>query len=121
MSAATEKPMITRGLQTLVVAASLAALGASLPVEAQNAPRELVVVMDSMNFGRLPTDAKVGDVIVWDNRDTVQHTATARDGSFDVRLQPGQKGRTTLRKAGNLAILCTYHPMMRATLKVAAR
>lgn len=97
--------------------------GAALLVAAarpQSAPREFVVVMDNMNFGRLPADAKVGDTIVWDNRDTVQHTATARDGSFDVRLQPGKKGRTVLRKAGSLAIYCIYHPMMRATLKVAA-
>lgn len=112
--------MITRGLKTLALALCLGALGASLPLEAQPAPREFVVVMDNMNFGRLPTEAKVGDVIVWDNRDTVQHTATARDGSFDVRLQPGKKGRTVLRKAGSLAIYCIYHPMMRATLRVAA-
>lgn len=104
----------------LAFAASMASLTAAAPSGAQPAPREIVVVMDNMNFGRLPSDAKVGDVIVWDNRDTVQHTATARDGSFDVRLQPGKKGRTVLRRAGDLAIYCIYHPMMRATLKVAA-
>jgi plastocyanin len=103
----------------LALAASVACL-ASAPSDAQNAPREFVVVMDNMNFGRLPAGAKVGDVIVWDNRDTVQHTATARDGSFDVRLQPGKKGRTVLSKAGSIAIYCIYHPMMRATLRVAA-
>jgi len=108
------KPLI------LALASSMAFLAPAVPSGAQPAPREIVVVMDNMNFGRLPTDAKVGDVIVWDNRDTVQHTATARDGSFDVRLQPGKRGRTVLRKAGNLAIYCIYHPMMRATLRVAA-
>ena len=76
--------------------------------------------MDAMNFGSMPKDARVGDVIIWENRDTVQHTATARDGSFDVRLQPGEKGRTVLKTAGNLAIYCIYHPMMRTTLRVAA-
>ena len=109
--------MTQRFIFALAGAAALAMGGSSA---AQNAPREIVVVMDNMNFGRLPADAKVGDVIVWDNRDTVQHTATARDGSFDVRLQPGKKGRTVLSKAGNIAIYCIYHPMMRATLKVAA-
>jgi plastocyanin len=104
----------------LAMAAGVASFASAAPSEAQSAPREIVVVMDNMNFGRLPSDAKVGDVIVWDNRDTVQHTATARDGSFDVRLQPGKKGRTVLRSAGNIAIYCIYHPMMRATLKVAA-
>lgn len=105
---------------SLAAALGLGALAASAPGGAQPAPREIVVVMDNMNFGRLPSDAKVGDVIVWDNRDTVQHTATARDGSFDIRLQPGKKGRTVLRKAGNIAVYCIYHPMMRATLRVAA-
>lgn len=104
----------------LAAVASLTCLASSAASEAQPAPREIVVVMDNMNFGRLPSDAKVGDVIIWDNRDTVQHTATARNGSFDVRLQPGRKGRTVLRSAGNIAIYCIYHPMMRATLKVAA-
>ena len=103
------------------VAASMACLALAIPSGAQSAPREIVVVMDNMDFGRLPTDAKVGDVIIWDNRDTVQHTATDRAGSFDVRLQPGQKGRTVLRKAGNIALYCIYHPMMRGTLRVAAR
>jgi plastocyanin len=111
-----------RGALTSIALAAIAAcLTSATPSSAEPAAREIVVVMDNMNFGRLPTDAKVGDVIIWDNRDTVQHTATARDSSFDVRLQPGQKGRTVLRKAGNLAIYCIYHPMMRATLKVAAR
>jgi plastocyanin len=104
----------------LATTAILACFALSSPSGAQSGPREIVVVMDNMNFGRLPSDAKVGDVIIWDNRDTVQHTATARDGSFDVRLQPGKTGRTVLRRAGNLAIYCIYHPMMRATLKVAA-
>ena len=105
----------------LAMAASMASFASAAPSSAQSRPREIVIVMDNMNFGTLPRDAKVGDVIVWDNRDTVQHTATARDGSFDVRLQPGKRGRTVLSKAGNIAIYCIYHPMMRATLKVAAR
>jgi plastocyanin len=104
----------------LAAVASLTCFTSAAASEPQSAPREIVVVMDNMNFGRLPSDAKVGDVIIWDNRDTVQHTATARDGSFDVRLQPGKKGRTVLRNAGNIAIYCIYHPMMRGTLKVAA-
>lgn len=101
-----------------VLAVGLLAL--SLPAGAQTGPREFTVTMDNMVFGRMPTGAKVGDVIIWVNNDTVQHTATARDGSFDVRLQPGKRGRTVLGKAGNLAIYCIYHPMMRTTLRVAA-
>jgi plastocyanin len=106
-------------LLALAAFAATASIGAT--EQAPDAPRQFTVVMDNMNFGSMPKDARVGDVIIWDNRDTVQHTATARDGSFDVRLQPGKKGRTVLRSEGNLAIYCIYHPMMRTTLRVAAQ
>ena len=106
-------------LLALTTFAAISLNGAT--AQAENSPRQFTVVMDNMNFGSVPQDARVGDVIIWDNRDTVQHTATARDGSFDVRLQPGKKGRTVLRRAGDLAIYCIYHPMMRATLKIAAQ
>ena len=97
----------------------LAALLQAMPLAAA-APRTHVVVIDAMKFGPVPATLRAGDTIVWDNRDVLKHTATARDGSFDLRLQPGKKGRTVLRKAGNLAIWCIYHPMMRTTLRVAA-
>ena len=103
----------------LMALASLVASGPS--ATAQAAPRQFTVIMDNMVFGRLPADAKVGDTILWVNRDSVEHSATARDGTFDLRLQPGRSGRTVLRKAGSIAIYCVMHPMMRATLKVAAR
>ena len=95
---------------------------AAMPAGAQeeSGPREFTVTMDNMVFGSMPTGARVGDTIVWVNNDTVQHTATARDASFDVRLQPGKRGKTVLTKAGSLAIYCIYHPMMRTTLRVAA-
>ena len=86
---------------------------------AKGGPRTHTVTMDQVRFGAVAAGLKVGDTVVWDNRDIVPHTATARDGSFDVRLQPGKTGRTVLKKAGNIAIYCIYHPMMRATLRVA--
>ena len=110
-------PRIAKRLMAL---AFLAAASAVPAVAQDSGPREITVTMDNMVFGSVPSGAKVGDTIVWVNNDTVQHTATARDGSFDVRLQPGKKGRTVLRKAGSLAVYCIYHPMMRTTLRVAA-
>ena len=98
------------------------AIAAATPAGAQQAggAREFTVQMDNMSFGQLPQGAKVGDTVIWVNNDTVQHTVTARDGSFDIRLQPGKRGRTVLSKAGNIALYCIFHPMMRATLQVAA-
>ena len=94
----------------------------TIPASAQQTPsgHEFTVLMDNMSFGRLPDGAKVGDTIIWVNNDTVLHTVTARDGSFDVRLQPGKRGRSVLTKAGTIGLFCIFHPMMRGTLRVAA-
>lgn len=83
------------------------------------APKEYVVTMANMSFGKLPAGVKVGDVIVWTNKDTVPHSATARDRSFDVRLGQGQTVKMPVKKAGTFQIYCIYHPAMRATLTVA--
>lgn len=103
---------------------SFAALLAAAPLlspaaGAQGAGRQFTVTMENMSYNGLPSAAKVGDVIVWDNNDTVQHSATARDGSFDVRLLPGKTARTVLKKAGTINVYCIYHSTMRGSLKVA--
>lgn len=83
------------------------------------APHQFTVTMANMTYGKLPAGVKVGDIIIWVNRDTVPHSATARDRSFDVRLGQGQTTRTTMTKPGTFAIYCIYHPAMRGTLVVA--
>jgi plastocyanin len=103
----------------------LVAFALVLVAAADHAPkgsggREHVVTMTSMSFGRLPAGVKVGDTIVWANRDTVPHTATARDKSFDIRVPQGRAIRMVVRKAGTIPIYCIYHPAMRGSLKVAA-
>jgi plastocyanin len=86
---------------------------------AQPAAHEHTITMEAMSYGRIPTGLKVGDVLVWVNKDTVLHTITARDRSFDLRLNPGQSTRMTLQKAGKIPFYCTLHPTMRGVLDVA--
>ena len=80
-----------------------------------------VVTLSNMKFGPIPGGLKVGDSIVFVNKDSVPHTVTARDHTFDLRIGPGQKGRLTLSKAGTFAIYCILHSPMRATMTVAAK
>jgi plastocyanin len=80
-----------------------------------------VVTMANMSYGRLPAKIKVGDTITWVNQDSVPHTVTARDKSFDLRLAPGKKGVITTSKPGSFAFYCIYHATMRGVLKVAAK
>jgi len=77
------------------------------------------IVIDKMAFGPAPKGLRVGQVVAWDNRDVLQHTATARGGGFDLMLKPGGKGQTKLKRAGRIAVYCRYHPGMTLMLNVA--
>ena len=49
------------------------------------------------------------------------HSITAKDHSFDLRLNPGQSSKMTLTQAGKIPFYCLFHPAMRGTLNVAAK
>lgn len=103
----------------LFPAVAFASLAALLPAPlGAAAPRTHVVVIDKMKFGPVP-QLHVGDTIVWVNRDILKHTATARDGSFNIDLPAGAKAQMRVTKAGAIAFYCRYHPGMRGTLAVA--
>jgi plastocyanin len=90
------------------------------PASAAPAGHEYVVPMANMSFGSIPSGLKVGDSIVFVNKDSVPHTVTARDHSFDLRIGPGQRGRLNLTKAGTFPIYCILHAPMRGTIAVAS-
>lgn len=71
-----------------------------------------------MKFGAAPVGLKVGDVIIWRNDDMFRHTATARDGSFDVDLPPKSEKRMTVENAGAFEYYCRFHTGMVAKLDV---
>lgn len=74
-----------------------------------------VIVLDKMAFGPMPSGVRAGDIIEWVNHDIFEHTATARDGSFDIDLKSGATVRTTA-KIGSFAFYCKFHPGMTGTL-----
>ena len=93
-----------------------AASTAKQPTMAQ-AHRVHVIVIDKMQYGPMPTGVRAGDIIEWTNHDILEHSATARDGHFDVDLKPGASGRITAT-AGSLEFFCKFHPTMAGTLVV---
>jgi plastocyanin len=84
---------------------------------APGVPTVHVVVIENMRFIPATLELRDGDIVEWQNRDMVQHTATARDGGFDVDLVPGATARTVVAR-GTIAVYCRYHPNMAATLVV---
>lgn len=98
----------------------LALVGGFTPAfaaDATAAPRLHVIVIDKMAYGPMPTGVRAGDIIEWVNHDIFEHSATARDGSFDVDLKPGATARMTA-KAGTFVVFCKFHPTMQANLVV---
>jgi plastocyanin len=106
-------------VRRLIALAALA--GAAVSAAAPRAGHEHAIAITGMHFVPSPAGLKVGDTILWVNRDIVPHTATARDHSFDVIIQPRQSVRVTLRRAGTIAFYCRFHPVMQGTLTVGAR
>ena len=70
---------------------------AAIAVPAQAAT--IQIVMQDLVFAPTEVSAKVGDTIEWVNKDVFAHTATARDGDFDVNLPP-KKTVTSVLKQG---------------------
>lgn len=76
------------------------------------------IVMENLVISPAEVSAKVGDTIEWINKDVFAHTATARDGDFDVMLPPKKSATFVVRKTGTVDYYCRYHPNMKATLNV---
>jgi plastocyanin len=87
------------------------------PVPAQAATIE--ITMENLVFSPAEVSANVGDTIKWINKDILAHTATARNGDFDVTMPPKKTVTLVLKKAGSIDYYCRYHPNMKATLTVA--
>ncbi len=109
-------------LGEILLAAALLAAPAAFGQSADEAKgHEYTVVMSNMDYGATPSKLKVGDAIVWVNHDTVMHSVTAKDHSFDLRLNPGQSAKMTLSQAGKIPFYCLFHPNMSGTLTVAPK
>jgi plastocyanin len=90
-------------------------LGASVSAQAAT----IQISMENLVISPAEAAAKVGDTIEWVNRDLLVHTATARNGDWDVTIPPKKTVTLVLKKAGMIDYYCRFHPNMKATLAVA--
>jgi|GEM_PF-2066896 len=97
--------------------AAVAAAPAKAPVASSSTTPVHVIVVDTMQYGPMPAGVRAGDIIEWVNHGILEHTATARDGRFDLDLKPGASVRMKAT-AGTVQVYCKFHPTMVATLVV---
>lgn len=77
------------------------------------------ITMQDLVFAPAEISTKVGDTIEWINKDVFVHTATARNGDFDVTIAPKKTVTSVLKKAGTVEYYCRFHPNMKAVLTIA--
>jgi plastocyanin len=100
--------------RTTLAAAVICGVICVVPAQAAT----ITITVKDLVFMPAAAAAKVGDTIVWDNKDVLQHTATATDKMFDVLLPPGKSGRFVVKKAGTFDYFCKFHPNMKAKVTV---
>ena len=77
------------------------------------------ITMDNLVITPAEVSAKVGDTLELINKDVLAHTATAKNGDFDVMMPPKKTVTYVLKKAGTIEYYCRFHPNMKAVLNVA--
>jgi plastocyanin len=103
----------------VAVAVALIVCVISLRAEERPKPTTHTVTMENMRFQPEIVTVARGDTVVWVNKDLVPHTATSKAGGFDSQtVQAEESWRVTVRTKGDFAYVCTFHPTMRATLRV---
>ena len=94
-----------------------AALTLAMPVSAGAATVQ--ITMENLVISPAEASAKVGDTIEWINKDIFAHTATARNGDWDMTMPPNKTVTSVVNEAGTVEYYCRFHPNMTATLVIA--
>lgn len=110
--------MAIRSARRLALALLLCGLGSSACAPKPRPAKTAEIIIDQLAFSAAPAELHVGDTLRWDNHDMFQHSATAKDGQFDVDLPAGRAGSVVLRRAGIISYICRYHPGMSGQIAV---
>ena len=111
-------PTRSRAPLRLGLAAALVALVFGLAVPTVLAATRGVAIQD-FAFSPRTLEIRVGDSVRWTNRDSIAHSATAQNGSFDTGLlSDGESGSVRFTAAGTYRYICTPHPDMTGTVVV---
>ncbi len=83
--------------------------------------RSAKVEIEDFAYHPDPVTIEEGGKVIWINRDSTPHTATAEDGSFDTgTLEEGKLKSETFKQPGTYTYVCSIHPQMHGTVEVVA-
>ena len=106
-------------MRTLLVAFGVIVCAIVVFAGDQRKVKTHTITIEGMRFQPEMLTVAPGDTIVWVNKDIVPHTATSKTGRFDSKdIQVDKSWKYTVRKKGDFAYICTFHPTMKAMLRV---
>lgn len=88
---------------------------------AASAPAKSQVAATIANFSFQPSSSAVavGGTVTWTNNDSMPHTVTADDGSFNSGpISPGTTFSHTFSTPGTVSYHCSFHPSMHGSIVV---
>ncbi|HKX73814.1 MAG TPA: cupredoxin domain-containing protein [Acidimicrobiia bacterium] len=84
----------------------------------EETPVGATITIAGLSFGE-PVTIEAGATLVIRNDDTLPHTWTATDGSFDSgNLDPGAQFTRVFTEPGEYPFVCELHPTMTGTVTV---
>jgi plastocyanin len=93
--------------------------GGNAPAPSGEAVRSEKVEIVDFSYDPDPVTIQAGGKVIWINRDSEPHTATANDGSFDTgTLEEGKLKSESFKEPGEYPYFCEIHPQMRGTVEV---
>jgi plastocyanin len=77
------------------------------------------ILIQSNSFSPDNLSIKVGDTVTWTNKDSYNHTVTAKNGEFDSgNMASGGTFSFTFSKEGTYEYICGIHTFMKGTINV---
>jgi plastocyanin len=99
--------------------ATTAPAEAPAPSEGEKLGRSVKVEIANFEYSPDPVQVEVGGKVIWQNEDSVAHTATADDGSFDTgEIDEGKLKSESFKTPGTFTYHCEIHPQMHGTIEV---
>jgi plastocyanin len=110
---------VTETTGTTTEAGDDSATGGNASAPSGAAVRSAKVEIEDFAYNPDPVTIEEGGKVIWINRDSAPHTATAEDGSFDTgTLEEGKLKSENFKEAGTYAYICSIHPDMQGTVEV---
>ena len=95
--------------------------GGNAAAPSGDAVRSAEVEIEDFSYRPDPVTIEEGGKVIWKNRDSAPHTATAADGSFDTGTIDEDKLKSeTFKQTGTYEYVCSIHPQMHGTVEVVA-